>query len=121
LDNNHTKKIVSALDGHRTTTTKIRGLLIQTSNKFRNLFRKNIWNYRCKTIVETDHTRGITLRQKKRKKTSKEISKKIPGKKEKEVHKKGKEKATAKIKPIKSIEKEIYDWIKYGSKWLNIN
>jgi ribonuclease HI len=114
LDNNYTKKIISALDGHRTTATKIRGLLIQTSNKFRNLFRKNIWNYRCKIMVETDHTRGITLRQKKRKKTSKETPKKTPKKKEKEVYKKGKEKATAESKPIKSIEKEIYDWIKYG-------
>ena len=72
-------------------------------------------------MVETDHTRGITLRQKKRKKTSKETPKKTSKKKEKEVYKKGKEKATAESKPIKSIEKEIYDWIKYGSKWLNIN
>ena len=38
LDNNYTKKIMTILGKHQTTTMKIRDLLIQTSSKFRNLF-----------------------------------------------------------------------------------
>jgi len=121
LDNNLIKKIISILDRRRTTTTKIKTLLIQTSNKFRNQFRKKVWNNRCKIVVETDHTRGITLRHKKRI-GKKSIERRFQKERRKDLNqRKTIEEATERNKPIKTVKNEIHDWIKYGSKWLGIN
>ena len=71
-----------------------------------------------------DHTRGLTLRQKKKKegKKKKQSPKKKTDKKRRKCSRPQQENFSKENnKSIKTIEKEIYNWIRYGYKWLNIS
>ena len=66
-----------------------------------------------------DHTRGLTLRQKKKKEGKKKeqpSKKKTDKKRRKYSRPQQKNFSKENNKPIKTIEKEIYNWIRYGYK-----
>jgi len=115
-----TKKIITFLPKNCTSTTKIRDLLTRTSNHFRNLFRSKVWNFRCESINEADHTRGLTKKIKKNKPPiNTNLNKLTNSNNTKSTNDNTSNKKENNIKPIKFIESEIYDWIKYDRKWLN--
>jgi hypothetical protein len=116
LDTNLTEQICNTLRkyGIQDNKGKIRALLIRTSNNFRNLFRKEVWNFRCEKIIETDNTRNITSRTKR-----KRVLNKRPGKKSKDKSReepieetseeKKKTKETNKEDLIDKIENKIHN------------
>ena len=70
-------------------------------------------------MAETDWTRGIILCQKKKKRTKRPPNTNSKGKEKRSLNS-DKKVDVKENKPIKLIEKEIFDWIIYGSKLLNI-
>lgn len=127
LDTNLTEQICNTLREHeiQDNKSKIRALLICTSNNFRNHFRKEVWNFRCEKIVEADNTRNVTSRIKRKKKSNQAAGKKSKDKAREEPIEEDPE-AKKKIKKINKedlinkIGNKIHDWIKQGSKWLGI-
>ena len=139
LDNDLVKKMSKKASKQRTSTTKIRDLLLQTSSKFRERFRKDIWNYRCTKIIEIESIRNITNKTKKRREKKTKLNSNTTRKeKEKERRKGSKEKRRRNpqekrdiqekrriIEAIKTsitedIKSRVYNWIKQGTKWLGI-
>ena len=51
----------------RGMTTKARVMLIKLSSRFRKYFREFTWKTRCKAIIEMEKTRGINIKDKKKK------------------------------------------------------
>ena len=65
------KKEINALkknlNDSRGAKAKATELMVYFSQKFREGFRKEVWNNRCKIINEADKTRGISSKEKKKK------------------------------------------------------
>ena len=134
VNNNLIKEMVKTTSEYRITSSKMRTLLTNTSNKFREHFRKDVWNYRCTEVCKTDTLRGISGRtkkkkEKKKKKKEKEIKKQETRKQtrtlsettnKKESKENPKENKKTEIHILEEIRNKIHDWIQRGSKWLGI-
>ena len=108
---------------NRSTTTKVKKVLITTSKKFQKNFKKMVWNYRCEKRVEIDKIKGIGLREKKNKPPS--STKKRDDKREKrnrDKTPKALEERTNTMTPDNEngVLEKIYDWIRGGIRWLGI-
>jgi hypothetical protein len=99
----------------------------KTSKKFREEFRKNIWNNRCRITKENERKLGIKEKLKEEKRKKKLRNKEILAK-EKEIQSKSRKRKSdkGKGKEIDNQEKTedsdflkiIEDWIITGKKWL---
>ena len=115
------------LKGNRSITTKANEILTNASNKFRDKFRKLVWNYRCEIIIETDEIRGISRKDKRNPKGKENRSvKKRKRRKEgktsenrsNEEERRTNHNQSETTNDIYEKEKIIYDWIRGGIKWL---
>jgi ribonuclease HI/endonuclease/exonuclease/phosphatase family metal-dependent hydrolase len=119
LNENLIKEISMTIGKGRTSTTKIRSLLMSTSEKFRNLFRKEVWNYRCSKTIEIDTLRNISRKNKVPKKI-RQAKKNIKPTTRRKTKENTRSHKNPTIEMIRGIEDKIFNWIKYGSKWLGI-